>query len=60
MTNTEISAELYVSIATVKTHIANAFTKLGVTNRVQLAVAVLQSPSPSTIKVGGRSAPAKE
>ncbi len=44
LTNTEISAELYVSVATVKTHIANAFTKLNVTNRVQLAVAVLQSP----------------
>ena len=44
LTNTEISAELYVSVATVKTHIANAFTKLEVTNRVQLAVAVLQSP----------------
>lgn len=47
LTNTEISAELYVSVATVKTHIANAFTKLNVTNRVQLAVAVLSSPSPS-------------
>ena len=47
LTNAEISAELYVSIATVKTHIANAFTKLNVTNRVQLAVTVLESPSPS-------------
>ena len=43
LTNTEISAELYVSVATVKTHIANSFIKLDVTNRVQLAVAVLQS-----------------
>ena len=43
LTNTEISTELFVSVATVKTHIANAFTKLDVTNRVQLAVAVLQS-----------------
>ncbi|WP_258073469.1 response regulator transcription factor [Arthrobacter sp. 08Y14] len=48
LTNAEISAELYVSIATVKTHIANAFTKLNVTNRVQLAVTVLQSQSAST------------
>ncbi|MCC9178694.1 response regulator [Arthrobacter sp. zg-Y750] len=47
LTNTEIGAELYVSVATVKTHIANAFTKLGVTNRVQLAVTVLQSETPA-------------
>ena len=43
LTNTEISTELFVSVATVKTHIANAFIKLDVTNRVQLAVTVLQS-----------------
>ncbi|MBF4994120.1 response regulator transcription factor [Arthrobacter gandavensis] len=43
LTNTEISTELFVSVATVKTHIANAFTKLDVTNRVQLAVTVLES-----------------
>ena len=43
LTNTEISSELFVSVATVKTHIANAFTKLGVTNRVQLAVTVLEA-----------------
>lgn len=59
LTNTEISAELYVSVATVKTHIANAFTKLDVTNRVQLAVTVLSAPSPSaalaTSSVGGRA-----
>lgn len=59
LTNTEISAELYVSVATVKTHIANAFTKLDVTNRVQLAVAVLSSPSPSpapaTSSIGARA-----
>ncbi|MCC9192410.1 response regulator transcription factor [Arthrobacter sp. zg-Y916] len=50
LTNTEISAELFVSVATVKTHVANAFTKLDVTNRVQLAVAVLESgpPRPGT------------
>ena len=43
LTNTEISTELFVSVATVKTHIANAFTKLDVTNRVQLAVTVLEA-----------------
>ncbi|MCC3268420.1 response regulator transcription factor [Arthrobacter gengyunqii] len=60
LTNTEISAELFVSVATVKTHIASAFTKLDVANRVQLAVTVLQSPSPSPIKVGERSGLAKD
>ncbi|MFC7859734.1 response regulator [Arthrobacter koreensis] len=43
LTNTEISSQLFVSVATVKTHIANAFTKLDVTNRVQLAVTVLEA-----------------
>lgn len=43
LTNIEISSELFLSVATVKTHIASAFTKLAVTNRVQLAVTVLQS-----------------
>lgn len=43
LTNTEISTELFISVATVKTHVANAFMKLDVTNRVQLAVMVLQS-----------------
>lgn len=55
LTNTEISAELYVSVATVKTHIANAFTKLNVTNRVQLAVAVLSSQAPAASTVGERA-----
>ena len=55
LTNAEISAELYVSIATVKTHIANAFTKLNVTNRVQLAVTVLQSPVPSPTTIEARN-----
>ena len=47
LTNTEIGAELFVSVATVKSHIASAFTKLDVTNRVQLAVTVLQTESPA-------------
>ena len=47
LTNTEIGAELFVSVATVKSHIASAFTKLDVTNRVQLAVTVLQAEAPA-------------
>jgi DNA-binding NarL/FixJ family response regulator len=37
-TNAEIAAELYLSIATVKTHISHAMTKLDLANRTQLAL----------------------
>ncbi|MGI5500029.1 response regulator [Lentzea sp. CA-135723] len=36
-TNEEIAAKLYVSVATVKTHLANAQRKLSVRNRVEVA-----------------------
>ncbi len=37
-TNRELSEELFISISTVKTHAANLMTKLGVRNRVELAL----------------------
>jgi DNA-binding NarL/FixJ family response regulator len=37
-TNQEIAAELFLSIATVKTHISHAMTKLDLANRTQLAL----------------------
>ncbi len=37
LTNAQIGAELYMSVPTVKTHTGSIFTKLGVTNRVQIA-----------------------
>jgi DNA-binding NarL/FixJ family response regulator len=37
-TNQEIAAELYLSVATVKTHISHAMTKLDLANRTQLAL----------------------
>ncbi|MGO1287034.1 MAG: response regulator transcription factor [Cellulosimicrobium funkei] len=43
LSNPEIAQRLYVSEATVKTHLSAASAKLGVTNRVQLAVLVSQS-----------------
>lgn len=42
MTNAEIAAALYVSQATVKTHLASLFSKLHLTNRVQLALLALE------------------
>ncbi|HEV7950435.1 MAG TPA: response regulator transcription factor [Glaciihabitans sp.] len=38
--NTQIAAELYVSVATVKTHIGRVFDKLEAVNRVQVAMCV--------------------
>ena len=36
-TNSEIGDELFISLSTVKTHIANIQTKLGARNRVEIA-----------------------
>ena len=36
-TNAEIAAELYISVSTVKTHLASLMIKLGARNRVELA-----------------------
>jgi DNA-binding CsgD family transcriptional regulator len=38
LSNPEIAQRLFVSRATVKTHLAHAFSKLNVTSRAQLAV----------------------
>jgi DNA-binding NarL/FixJ family response regulator len=38
--NAEIAADLHMSVATVKAHISHVFTKLRVTNRVQVAIAM--------------------
>ena len=37
-TNTEIAAELYITLSTVKTHIASLMAKLGARNRVEIAM----------------------
>jgi DNA-binding NarL/FixJ family response regulator len=37
-TNTEIADELYISLSTVKTHIASLMSKLGARNRVEIAM----------------------
>lgn len=42
LTNSEIADALFVSQTTVKTHLSSLFAKLSVTNRVQLAIRVLE------------------
>ena len=40
LSNAEIATELYLSVPTVKAHVSRLFDKLGVTNRVQIAICV--------------------
>ncbi|MGH3567461.1 MAG: helix-turn-helix domain-containing protein, partial [Pseudonocardia sp.] len=51
MHNRAIAARLVVSVRTVEAHLANAYSKLGITSRKQLADALLLS------RLGNRSAP---
>lgn len=46
LSNAEIARELHLSVPTVKTHISRLFAKLGVDNRVQIAIAVLDAGGP--------------
>ncbi len=38
LTNTEIAADLHISLSTVKTHLSSLMTKLGARNRVEIAM----------------------
>ncbi|MGY1886530.1 response regulator transcription factor [Blastococcus sp. SYSU DS0753] len=40
LSNADIAAELYMSVATVKAHVSRLLTKLEVANRVQVALVV--------------------
>jgi DNA-binding NarL/FixJ family response regulator len=42
-TNAEIAEELHISLSTTKTHVANLMTKLGVRNRVEIAMWAYES-----------------
>ena len=46
LTNADIAARLYLSLPTIKTHLARIFEKLGVTNRVQAALLVHDARRP--------------
>jgi len=43
MSNREVAAELYISQATVKSHVARLLSKVGARDRVQLVVAAYRS-----------------
>jgi DNA-binding NarL/FixJ family response regulator len=45
LSNAEIAAELFMGVPTVKTHVGRLFTKLGVENRVQVAILVHDAQS---------------
>ncbi|HSF36660.1 MAG TPA: response regulator transcription factor [Nocardioides sp.] len=45
LSNADIAAELYMGVPTVKTHVGRLFTKLGVENRVQVAILVHDAQS---------------
>ncbi|GAA4105267.1 hypothetical protein GCM10023066_55700 [Nocardioides kongjuensis] len=52
LSNAEISATPHLSLATVKTHVGSLFAKLGLDNRVQLAILVLELESGRAGSVG--------
>jgi DNA-binding NarL/FixJ family response regulator len=43
LSNAEIGARLYLSVGSVKTHLSSALGRLGLDNRVQLAIAAHES-----------------
>ncbi len=43
LANTEIAAELHISLSTVKTHLASLMAKIGARNRVEVAIWAYQT-----------------
>lgn len=50
LSNSEIAAELHITLSTVKTHLASLMTKLGVRNRVEIAIWALGRPASGSTK----------
>jgi DNA-binding NarL/FixJ family response regulator len=48
LSNAEVSAELHLSVATVKSHVSRVMEKLGVDNRVQVALLIRDASPPGT------------
>ncbi|MCF6379972.1 response regulator transcription factor [Nocardioides KLBMP 9356] len=46
LSNAEVAAELFMGVPTVKTHVGRIFAKLGVENRVQVAILVHDAQAP--------------
>jgi len=59
--NSEIAAQLHITVKTVEVHLGNAFRKLGITRRKELAHALGQAAiTTSTAPVGPHSRPSTE
>ncbi|MEE6295972.1 response regulator transcription factor [Georgenia wangjunii] len=52
LSNAEIARELYMGLATVKTHVGHLFAKLEVSNRVQIALCVHDAGQPADAPPG--------
>ncbi len=52
LSNADISAELHLSVATVKAHVSKVMEKLGVENRVQVAL-LIRDATPAGSRTGG-------
>ncbi|MGW5885588.1 response regulator [Streptomyces koyangensis] len=57
--NAEIAAELYLSVATVKAHVSRVLARLGLNNRVQIALLTHEAGHPAAPPPHGPASPAR-